>query len=67
MIISIFKLKKIIIPLKIKKMSFTTNKQNDPQINSEYLIEMYQNLLNEEKDLKNLFGYMKIKQILMKK
>ena len=39
-------------------MSFTTNKQNDPQINSEYLIEMYQNLLNEEKDLKSLFGYM---------
>ena len=33
-------------------------KQNDPQINSEYLLEMYQNLLNEEKDLKNLFGYM---------
>ncbi len=58
MIISIFKLKKIIIPLKIKKMSFTTNQQNDPQINSEYLIEMYQNLLNEEKDLKSLFGYM---------
>ena len=33
-------------------------KQNDPQINSEYILEMYQNLLNEEKDLKNLFGYM---------
>ena len=33
-------------------------KPNDPQINSEYLLEMYQNLLNEEKDLKNLFGYM---------
>ena len=33
-------------------------KQNDPQINSEYLLEMYQNLINEEKDLKNLFGYM---------
>ena len=39
-------------------MSFNSIKQNDPQINSEYLIEMYQNLLNEEKDLKSLFGYM---------
>ncbi len=25
-------------------------KQNDPKINSEYLLEMYQYLLNEEKD-----------------
>ena len=39
-------------------MSFNTIKQNDPQINNEYLLEMYHNLLNEEKDLKNLFGYM---------
>ena len=39
-------------------MSFNTIKQNDPQINNEYLLEMYHNLLNEEKELKNLFGYM---------
>ena len=39
-------------------MSFNSIKQNDPQINNEYLLEMYRNLLNEEKELKNLFGYM---------
>ena len=39
-------------------MSFNSIKQNDPQINNEYLLEMYCNLLNEEKELKNLFGYM---------
>ena len=39
-------------------MSFNSIKQNDPQINNEYLLEMYHNLLNEEKELKNLFGYM---------
>ena len=39
-------------------MSFNTIKQNDPQINNEYLLEVYHNLLNEEKELKNLFGYM---------
>ena len=39
-------------------MSFNSIKQNDPQVNNEYLLEMYQNLLNEEKELKNLFGYM---------
>ena len=39
-------------------MSLNSIKQNDPQVNNEYLLEMYQNLLNEEKELKNLFGYM---------
>ena len=43
-------------------MSETTTRINnpkDPQINNEYLIEMYQNLLLEEKEIKSLFGYMK--------
>jgi cyclin B len=31
----------------------------DPQINTEYLKEMYQNLILEEKEMKSLFGYMK--------
>ena len=36
-------------------------KPSDPQINTEYLMEMYQNLLSEETNLKPLFGYMKKK------
>ena len=32
---------------------------SDPQVNNEYLIEMYQNLKLEEKNVKSLFGYMK--------
>ena len=35
------------------------NNPKDPQINTEYLLEMYQNLLLEEKEIKSLFGYMK--------
>ena len=35
------------------------NNPKDPQVNTEYLLEMYQNLLIEEKDIKSLFGYMK--------
>ena len=31
----------------------------DPQVNNEYLLEMYQNLILEEKNVKSLFGYMK--------
>jgi len=31
----------------------------DPQVNNEYLIEMYHNLKLEEKNVKSLFGYMK--------
>jgi cyclin B len=31
----------------------------DPQVNNEYLLEMYQNLKLEEKNIKSLFGYMK--------
>ena len=31
----------------------------DPQVNNEYLLEMYQNLKLEEKNVKSLFGYMK--------
>lgn len=31
----------------------------DPQVNNEYLIEMYHNLKLEEKNVKPLFGYMK--------
>ena len=31
----------------------------DPQVNNEYLLEMYQNLIQEEKNIKSLFGYMK--------
>ena len=31
----------------------------DPQVNNEYLLEMYQNLILEEKNIKSLFGYMK--------
>ena len=32
---------------------------SDPQVNNEYLIEMYHNLKLEEKNVKSLFGYMK--------
>lgn len=32
---------------------------SDPQINTEYLTEMYQNLLKEERQQQSLFGYMK--------
>ena len=35
------------------------NNPKDPQVNTEYLLEMYQNLLIEEKDIKSLFGYIK--------
>lgn len=35
------------------------NNPKDPQINAEYLSEMYQNELLEEKQIKPLFGYMK--------
>jgi len=35
------------------------NDPKDPQVNNEYLVEMYQNLLLEEKNVKSLFGYMK--------
>lgn len=31
----------------------------DPQVNNDYLIEMYHNLKLEEKNVKSLFGYMK--------
>ena len=40
-------------------MSHMPPKPSDPQINAEYLMEMYQNLLSEETNLKPLFGYMK--------
>ena len=30
------------------------NNPKDPQINTEYLLEMYQNLLLEEKEIKSL-------------
>ena len=40
-------------------MSHMPPKPSDPQINTEYLMEMYQNLLSEETNLKPLFGYMK--------
>ena len=43
-------------------MSETTTRINnpkDPQVNNEYLLEMYQNLIQEEKKIKSLFGYMK--------
>ena len=32
---------------------------SDPQINKEYLMEMYNNLIEEENNMKPLFGYMK--------
>ena len=35
------------------------NNPKDPQVNNEYLLEMYQNLIQEEKNIKSLFGYMK--------
>ena len=35
------------------------NNPKDPQVNNEYLLEMYQNLIQEEKKIKSLFGYMK--------
>ena len=35
------------------------NNPKDPQINVEYLSEMYQNELLEEKKIDSLFGYMK--------
>ena len=35
------------------------NNPKDPQVNNEYLLEMYQNLIEEEKKIKSLFGYMK--------
>lgn len=43
-------------------MSETTTRINnpkDPQVNNEYLLEMYKNLILEEKEIKSLFGYMK--------
>ena len=40
-------------------MSHLPPKAADPQINTEYLMEMYQNLLSEESNIKSLFGYMK--------
>ena len=35
------------------------NNPKDPQVNNEYLLEMYQNLLLEENNIKSLYGYMK--------
>jgi cyclin B len=35
------------------------NNPKDPQVNNEYILEMYQNLIQEEKKIKSLFGYMK--------
>ena len=32
---------------------------SDPQVNKEYLMEMYNNLIEEENNMKPLFGYMK--------
>ena len=40
-------------------MSHLPPNPNDPQINTEYLTEMYQSLLEEEASLPGMFGYMK--------
>jgi cyclin B len=44
----------------MSETSTRINNPKDPQVNNEYLLEMYQNLLLEENNIKSLFGYMKI-------
>ena len=43
----------------MSESSIRINNSGDPQVNNEYLAEMYQNLLLEEEKIKSLFGYMK--------
>ena len=43
----------------MSETSIRINNREDPQVNNEYLKEMYHNLLLEEENIKSLFGYMK--------
>ena len=43
----------------MSETSIRINQRQDPQVNNEYLSEMYHNLLLEEENVKSLFGYMK--------
>ena len=43
----------------MSETSTRINNREDPQVNNEYLKEMYHNLLLEEENIKSLFGYMK--------
>jgi cyclin B len=43
----------------MSETSIRINNLKDPQVNDEYLKEMYVNLIEEEKKIKSLFGYMK--------
>ena len=43
----------------MSETSIRINQRQDPQVNNEYLSEMYHNLLLEEENVKSFFGYMK--------